>query len=215
MSDVTRALAQLEEIHTHLARTEVYRGWRSLPVALSGIVGLAAAGGHVFALRHRAGIDPQAWVLYWLAVGVVSLVIGCAELLWRYLHQESQTEQRRTQQVVAQFLPALVAGFCLTLTLMSLRATLATLLPGLWALLFAVGIFSARPYLPTLSTLVSGFYALAGMALMYALGADALPPDGLPLWFSWAVGGVFGAGQFMAAAVLYWSFERPTPDNRR
>ena len=45
MPDVTRALAQIEAIHDQLAKGEIYRGWRSLPVAASGIVGLAAARG--------------------------------------------------------------------------------------------------------------------------------------------------------------------------
>src|SRR5215467_7789583 len=43
MTEFSRALEQIAEIHEHLAKTEVYRGWRSLPVASSALVGLAAA----------------------------------------------------------------------------------------------------------------------------------------------------------------------------
>ena len=31
VTDVSRALEQLDEIHGRLARAEVYRGWRSVP----------------------------------------------------------------------------------------------------------------------------------------------------------------------------------------
>ena len=36
--DVTRALDQIAEIHQQMAKGEVYRGYRSLPIAASGTV---------------------------------------------------------------------------------------------------------------------------------------------------------------------------------
>lgn len=206
---MTRALAQLDEIHTRLARAEVYRGWRSLPVALSGAAGLGAAAWQ--SASSGAAIEPRAWVLYWLAVAMLALAIGCAGILWRYLSEETGTEQRRTRQVLTQFLPALAAAACITAGLLRVNPALASALPGLWSLLFAVGTFSVRPYLPTASAIVSAYYAVAGITLLWTLGARTLPEGGLPAWFSWTVGGVFGAGQLMAAAVLYWSLERTSP----
>ena len=32
--ELHRALGQIEEIHAHLVKTEVYRGYRSIPVAI-------------------------------------------------------------------------------------------------------------------------------------------------------------------------------------
>jgi len=59
VSDVTRALEEIAEIHAHLAAREVYRGWRAMPVAASGLVGLAAAA----ALAARQTIaDPADFV---------------------------------------------------------------------------------------------------------------------------------------------------------
>ena len=40
---MTRALDQIAEIHEQMAKGEVYRGYRSLPVAASGVIGLGAA----------------------------------------------------------------------------------------------------------------------------------------------------------------------------
>ena len=208
MTDVTRALEQLDEIHTRIARTAVYRGWRSAPVALSGLAGIIAAALQRTIQGEDAASEPRTWVLYWLAVALVALAIGCGGIVRPYVREESLTEQRRTQQVFAQFLPSLAAAACITVGLLRVNPALASCLPGLWSLLFGVGIFSARPHLPTAAAIVSAYYAIAGVAMLWTLGTSALPGTGIASGFSWAVGGVFGAGQLIAAAALYWSLER-------
>lgn len=198
MTDVGRALAQIAEIHEHLAKGEVYRGWRSVPVASSGLVGLVAA-----AWQSASGrpIEPWSFTAYWLVVGVVALVVGCSEIAWHYVARATESERRQSRRVIGQFLPALVAGAIATGALVRLSPALATLLPGLWALLFGVGIFAARPYVPRASGWVALYYWTAGLILLWSShGVDTLSP--------WAVGGTFGAGQLVAAAVLYWNLER-------
>jgi hypothetical protein len=196
--DVGRALAQIAEIHEQLAKGEVYRGWRSVPVAASGLVGLAAA-----AWQSAAGrpVEPWSFTAYWLAVGVVAFIVGCSEIAWHYVARATESERRHSRQVIGQFLPALVAGAMATGALVRLSPVLVTLLPGLWALLFGVGIFAARPYVPRASGWVALYYWTAGLILLWSShGVDTLSP--------WAVGGTFGAGQLVAAAVLYWNLER-------
>jgi hypothetical protein len=199
MTDYTRALEQIAEIHEHLAKTEVYRGWRSLPVACSGLVGFVAA-----AWPSAPGSTADAWrfTTYWLAVGVFALVIGCSEIVWHYVVHAMPGERRRSRQVVGQFLPALVAGAIATGAVVRLSPALVGLLPGLWALLFGVAIFAARPFVPSASVWVGLYYWTAGLLLLWgAPGVLAASP--------WAVGGTFGIGQLFAAAALYWSIERP------
>jgi hypothetical protein len=205
VSDVGRALEQIAEIHQHLAKGEIYRGWRSLPVASSGLVGIAAATWQSAASRP---IDPWNFTVYWLAVGAFALLVGCSEIGWHYIARATATERRRSRQVVGQFLPALVAGAVVTGALVRLSPALAALLPGLWALFFGVGIFSARPYVPRASGFVALYYWTAGLLLLWvSQGIDLLSP--------WAVGGTFGFGQLLAAAVLYWNLERgPTNDRQ-
>jgi hypothetical protein len=41
--DVSRALSQIAEIHQQIAKGELYRGYRPLPVAASGLIGIVAA----------------------------------------------------------------------------------------------------------------------------------------------------------------------------
>lgn len=200
MSDVSRALEQIAEIHGHLAKGEVYRGWRSFPVACSGIVGLAAA---FWQSMYGRPIEPWSFTAYWAGIAGVSLAVGCAEIAWHYVRQASDTERRQSRCVIGQFLPAIVAGAIATGALLRLSPALASLFPGLWALLYGVAIFAARPYIPRASGWVGLYFWSAGLALLWtAEGIDTLSP--------WSVGGTFGIGQLFGAMVLYWNLERET-----
>ena len=198
MSDVTRALEQIAEIHGQLAKGEVYRGWRSVTAAASGVIGIGAAW---YQATWPTPIEPVAFAAFWLAIGVAAIAAGCSEIVVHYGWRATATERRRTRQVFGQFLPALVAGAVLTLAVVRVNPALVPLLPGIWALFFGVGIFSARPYLPRSSGFVAAFYCTAGAVLLWTCReGGALSP--------WTVGGTFGAGQWLGAAVLYWNLER-------
>src|SRR5262249_19004449 len=144
--EFTEALDQISEIHEHMAKGEVYGGFRSLPVALSGVCGLMAAA--VQPLVVAPG-DPSGGVAFWAMAGGVAGVVGGSELLFNYLFRDDPFAKRRTRRVVGQFVPCLAAGVAVTVGLTRAAGeALIGLLPGLWAILFGLGIFSARPYLP-------------------------------------------------------------------
>ncbi len=193
-----QALSQISEIHDHLARSEVYRGFRSLPIALSGVLGLGAA-----ALAARGGVADE-WgtaVRYWIVVGVLGALTAGSETALNYFRREDSFARRRTRRVLAQFLPGLAVGVALAVALVRQSEPLAALLPGLWSLVFALAIFSARPYLPRATGWIGLYYLAAGSLLV------AFPPVSA-VWFDWAVGGVFGVGQLGSALVLFWNVER-------
>jgi len=192
------ALSQISEIHEHLAKGEVYRGFRSVPVALSGVCGLLAAS---VQSRVVPADDTFATVVFWLSVAAFGAVVGLSEAAYNYLFHDDPFARVRTRKVVGQFGPCLVAGAAVTVGLMRASETLAPFLPGLWAILFGLGIFSARPYLPRAIGWVALFYMGAGFRLLL-LAQDA------PVLSGWAIGGTFGSGQLAAALVLYWNLER-------
>jgi hypothetical protein len=196
--DVSRALDQIAEIHQQIAKGEVYRGYRSVPVACSGLMGLAAAWLQPLSL---GAADPIGFLLYWTAIGTCAGFVGVSEIVYAYLVVESAAARRRTRQVVGQFLPSLGAGAVITVAFAHLSAALVPLLPGLWAICFGVGTFASRPYLPRASGWVALFYYVCGMWLLWIARGPA-PLTG------WWVGGTFGAGQLFAAAVLWWNLER-------
>ena len=188
--DVSRALDQIAEIHQQIAKGEVYRGYRSLPVAASGLIGIAAAWLQPPTLG--AG-DPIGFVLYWTLIAAAAAFVGSSEIIYSYVVHEDAADRRHTRRVVGQFLPSLVGGLAIT-------ACFAHL-PGLWAICFGIGTFASRPYLPRASGWVALFYYVAGFALLWS-GGGAAPVTG------WWVGGTFGTGQLLAALVLWWNLER-------
>ena len=196
--EFSKALDQIAEIHAQIAKGEVYRGWRPLPVALSGVAGLGAAW---LQPRTLGAADPVGFVLYWIAVAAACALVGSGEIVYSYAMNGSDYDRRRTRRVVAQFAPSLGAGAVVTAVSVRLSAALVALLPGLWAIFFGIGIFACRPYLPRASGWVAFYYWCAGAWLLWV--ADGV----LPLR-PWAVGGTFGAGQLLAALVLYWNLER-------
>jgi hypothetical protein len=195
--ELPQALAQIAEIRAQAAKAEVYRGYRSLPVAASGLVGLAAAWFQPTGLSA----DPIGFVIYWVVVAALAGFVGVSETVYNYVVHDETMTRRRTRRVFAQLLPSLCAGALLTASFAQSSPRLVRLLPGVWALVFGLGIFASRPYLVRASGWVALYFYAAGAVLLWAaLGTETLNP--------WAVGGTFGVGQLFTAAVLYWNLER-------
>lgn len=197
--ELDRALAQISDIHAHLDRAEVYRGYRALPVSLTAGAALLAAWGQTSALGAPA--PPAAFLAYWILVAGVALATAGGFIGYRYFFRETEAERRKTLRVVGQFLPCLAGGALATFLFAPLGEEAIRLLPGLWALLFSLGIFASRPYLPRAIGWAGLFYLLAGARLLF------LAPT--PAAFSpWGIGSIFGIGQLLSAFVLYWNLER-------
>lgn len=191
--DVAEALSRIEEIHGQLAKAEIYRGYRPLAVALSGVAGLLAAVVSPLAIPTP---DPMAFLMYWLSVGALcGAIAGGGPLLDCFRGEVSK--RRRTRIVVGQFLPCLIAGGLVAVGFAqpAFRASMP-LLPGIWALLFGLGVVSSRPYLPRAAGLVTLWYFAAGFYILWSAPAP-WSLTGLE------IGVTFGLGQLgMALALL-------------
>ena len=146
--DLSRALGQLADIHQQIAKGEIYRGYRSVPVAASGLIGFAAAWAQPPALEAS---DPVGFVLYWTVIAACAGFVGASEIIYNYVVHDDRAARRQTTRVVGQFLPSVLAGAIITASFVHLSAALVPLLPGLWAICFGIGIFASRPYLPRAS----------------------------------------------------------------
>lgn len=186
---VHEALEQLDAIHEHLTKAEVYRGFRVPGVSLIGIVGLLAA----VLQEHVPGTsEPSGFVVYWLTVAGVGAVLGFGTAAQAYFVREDEFARRKTRRVLAQFLPCIAAGGLLTAAFVRGGSELIEYFPGLWAIIFGLGTISARPYLPRGIGLVGLGYIIAGGVLF--INAELA---------GWTVGGVFGVGHLLTAFVLW------------
>ena len=193
--DLHQALSQLDAIHAQVSRTEAFRGYRPLTVASQGLVALAAAAGQAIWIADSAQ-NVAAWLQLWLAVAAVAVTIVALDLAIDCWRSPSQFARRQTWQAVEQFLPCIAAGGALTWVLFQFAPASLPLLPGLWSIIFGLGVFSSSRQLPSSVVWVAIYYLLAGLAaIAWARGEHAFSP--------WAMIATFGAGQLLTAIVLH------------
>jgi hypothetical protein len=103
------------------------------------------------------------------------------------------------QSAVEQFLPAVAVGFLLTVVMLRVAPQEYWMLPGLWQLIFSLGVFASCRFLPRQMFTVGVWYLAAGLfCLADSAGAHTLSP--------WLMGVPFGVGQLWVAAVLQFGY---------
>jgi hypothetical protein len=101
------------------------------------------------------------------------------------------------RMAVEQFLPSLAAGILITAVLAGAVPQAGWMLPGLWQVVFSLGVFSSCRFLPRPMLAAGVWYLATGLGCLALGGARALSP--------WAMGIPFAAGQLLVAAVLYFN----------
>ncbi len=194
------ALTQITEIRLQMARTEVFRGYRAVPAAFSGAVALAAATVQAVAISDP-GQQINAYLALWIGAAVISGMSAVCEMGVRARNASSSLTRELTFLAMEQFSPCLVAGALVTMVVVRSAPECVWMLPGLWQVLYSLGIFASCRLLPRSVFGVAVFYLISGLAtLALARGENALSP--------WAMGLPFCVGQLLAAAVLYRTLER-------
>jgi len=140
--ELHEALLQISAIRHQMARSEQFRGYRAAPVAVSGLVAFAAG-----AVQASLIDDPQrqlaSFLALWVCVAVLSQTICFADVWRRYRRSSGLLHQETTHLALGQFCPSLVAGALLTFVVVRSVPQSAGMLPGLWAILFSMGLFAS------------------------------------------------------------------------
>jgi hypothetical protein len=68
------------------------------------------------------------------------------------------------------------------------------MLPGIWQIIFSLGIFSSVRFLPRTMAVAGGWYLLTGLSCLALADNRALSP--------WAMGLPYAAGQLIVAGIL-------------
>jgi hypothetical protein len=194
------ALRQIDAIRAQVARTEVFRGYKARVIAATGLLGLAAAAVQPWWAPEPAA-NPQRYLTLWLAVAAACLTIVAAELTLRWLATDSPLLKQQTLRAVEQFAPCVFAGAATTWALAWFSPQSLELLPGLWAILFSLGVFASWRQLPPAALGVACYYLVAGIVcLVFAREEHAFHPL--------AMAGTFGVGQLLTAGILHLALER-------
>jgi hypothetical protein len=203
MSDLRQALAEINAIRTQVARDTQFRGYGPISIAASGILALVVAA--VQSGVSKDGRDFLAFFLVWATTALIAVGLTATEMIRRTRRVHTGLANEMIQAAVEQFLPALVVGLLLTAVLLWAAPQELWMLPGLWQLLFGLGVFASCRFLPRQTFAVGIWYLVAGLT---CLALQSGPKTFSP----WSMGIPFGVGQLLVAAVLQYGFEKSSED---
>jgi hypothetical protein len=198
MGDLDRALAEIKRIRCQVARDTQFRGYGPASICATGILAVIVAACQSHWMKD--GTDFHAFSAVWIATALVSVAMVVAQMTIRARRVHCGLAVEMVHSAVEQFLPALVVGFLLTVVVLRAAPKEAWMLPGLWQVLFSLGVFASCRFLPRLTFAVGVWYLIAGLAsLVLQSASQSLLP--------WTMGIAFGVGQLLVAAVLHYGFE--------
>jgi hypothetical protein len=199
MTELRQALNDISAIRSQVARGTQFRGYGPLSVASTGILAMLVAG----AQSHWAAAsehDLKAFLAIWISTAAIAVALSALETIFRVRRVHSGLALEMIQAAVEQFLPCIVVGLLLTVVMMRIVPQDSWMLPGLWAVIFSLGVFASCRFLPRQMFAVGAWYLASGLVcLLIAAGHHTLLP--------WAMGIPFGVGQLLVAAVLRFGFE--------
>ena len=199
MKDLRQALSEIHTIRNQVARGTEFRGYGPASIAVSGILALLVAALQAQWMAKTSKPDPTAWLAAWVATAAVALLLTGTETFARARRVHVGLAREMVQSAVSQFLPAIVVGFLLTVVIMRVAAQESWMLPGLWELIFSLGVFASCRFLPRQMFVVGVWYLAAGL---FCLAAGSTTQTLSP----WSMGVPFGVGQLLVAAVLRYGY---------
>jgi len=199
MKELQQALSEIQSIRNQVAHGTEFRGYGPASIAVSGILALLVAAVQAQWTAIHGKMDLANWLGIWAGTAAVSVFLTGVETFTRARRVHRGFAKEMVQSALAQFLPAVVVGFLLTVVLVRAAAQECWMLPGLWQLVFSLGVFASCRFLPRQMFAVGVWYLAAGLFCLAAgSAARALSP--------WMMGIPFGVGQLLVAAVLQFGY---------
>lgn len=204
MTDLSQALAEISAIRAQVARDTQFRGYGPASIAVSGVLALLVAAAQIHWSRE-IGVDALRFLAIWAGTAVVAVTLTAGETIIRARRVHSGFASAMIQAAVEQFFPALFVGVLLTCVLLRAAPQQLWMLPGLWELIFSLGVFASCRFLPRQMFAVGVWYLACGLTCLVAASVSkALSP--------WEMGIPFGVGQLLVAVVLQYCFEETIED---
>jgi fumarate reductase subunit D len=193
MNDLHKALGDISSIRRQMARSTEFRGYGPATLACTGVFAVSAAVAQALWLPDPAN-HIAAYLTIWISTAVLSAGLIGAQMYTRAHRVHSGMADAMIRMAVEQFLPAVGAGALVTLVLVRSVPGALWMLPGLWQVIFSLGVFSSCRFLPRPMIAAGAWYLLTGVVCISIGDARALSP--------WAMGIPYGAGQMLVAAIL-------------
>jgi hypothetical protein len=203
MNELNKALGDISSIRRQMARTTEFRGYGPATLACTSAFAVVAAGVQAMSLP-----DPvnriSAYLGIWIATAVLSAILVGAQMSTRARRMHSGMSDEMIRMAVEQFLPAAGAGAMITFVLARCVPATLWMLPGLWQIIFSLGVFSSCRFLPRPMVAAGVWYLLTGLFCLSLGDARSLSP--------WAMGIPFGVGELLVAAALFFASQEGTDE---
>src|SRR5579883_2137707 len=186
MQDLRKALADIHAIRGQVARATLFRGYGPATVALTGMV--AGLGAFFQAIWLGGSHDIAGYLIVWVGVALISAAMIGGETITRSRRLHSELADEMILAAIEQLIPVAVAGALLTFVLVRYAPESTWMLPGLWQILFSLGIFASCRLLPRALFAAGAWYLATGLFCLAAGQSDQS-------WSPWRMGLPFGLGQ--------------------
>ncbi len=193
MSDLNKALAEISSIRRQMAQTTEFRGYGPATLAATGLFAALAAVVQAIWLPNPAD-QIFSYLGIWIGTASLSSLVIVAQMHTRSRRVHSRMADQMIRMAVQQFLPAVVAGALLTPVVVRFVPAAVWMLPGMWQIIFSLGVFSSCRFLPGQIASVGCWYLLTGLGCVALGDARALSP--------WAMGVPYLVGQLLVAMIL-------------
>ena len=196
MNDLNKALGDISTIRRQMARSTEFRGYGPATLAATGGIAILAAAVQALWLPDPVDHIP-AYLAIWISTALVSSALIGIQTVTRAHRMHSGMADEMIRMAVEQFLPAAGVGALMTIVLVGFAPSDLWMLPGLWQVIFCLGVFSSCRFLPRPIVSAGVWYLLTGLICITLADARALSP--------WAMGIPFGAGQLLVAGILFFT----------
>lgn len=205
MSDLHKALHDISTIRRDLARSTQFRGYGPATLAATGVFAIIAAVVQSRIIPEPLSLHPLLYLRIWATLAAISASLTALQVVTRTRRVHSGLSNEMLRQAVEQFLPALIAGILLTSVIIRhYNPATFWMLPGLWQIVFSLGVFASCRFLPRPMLAAGTWYLLSGLFTLSFGNARALSP--------WTMGLAFGGGQLLTAAILYLTTQEAEDD---
>ncbi|MDP9050121.1 MAG: hypothetical protein M3O31_05260 [Acidobacteriota bacterium] len=158
-----------------MAETTEFRGYGPFTLSMTTVLALLAGAAQPYFLPEPAA-HPGKYVALWFTTGVFSAALIGIQMVTRATRLHSGMADEMVRMAVAQFLPAAIAGAVLPFVLLHVTHSVFWMLPGLWQIVFSLGVFASRRCLPGPMMLAGGWFLLTGLGCLALGDARALAP---------------------------------------
>jgi hypothetical protein len=192
MTDLHKAIGDISSIRRQMAQSTEFRGYGPATLAATGFSAMLAAGAQAMWLPDPAN-RISVYLAIWMSTALVSASLIGTEMFARTRRMHSGLADEMIRMAVEQFLPSAGAGALLTFVLVRYVPAAEWMLPGMWQIIYSLGVFSSCRFLPRPMVAAGGWYLLTGLVAIGLAGSRALSP--------WMMGIPFGLGQLMVAGI--------------